>query len=244
MNPIFRLQTPQQLGLKVTAFSIHGLANHQPNDELQARLTELHEQLDLHRSRLQIAGFEALRQQLGCSACPHPPSPRGLLQQFLRDGRLCRSTPVVDLCNHWSLLSGLSIVAHDLRQLRLPVSLVLSQGQETFVGLDSQQPETLPAGEYIYLDADQQVIYRMDYHQSAVTALSADSRAALIIVQGHGDTPAHHLCQSAAALQADLDYYCTGPEPDLVSGLLDTRRRPQWVAQAGQTIDNKGMHQQ
>lgn len=212
MNPIFRLLTPDSLGLKVIAFSVHGLCNRHFTRCLNQRLVELTEQLDLAKSRLHMAGFDDLRLQVGRSARRYPASPQALLQQFLRDGQLRSLAPVVDLYNHWSLLSGLSIGAHDLRYLSLPVSLTLAQGHEEFIGLGSGQVQQVPSGEYLYLDADQQVICRMDYRQCAATALQDDSREALVIVQGHADTPLGHLRATAEALQADLNRYCTGPD--------------------------------
>ncbi|SDU30774.1 B3/B4 domain-containing protein [Halopseudomonas salegens] len=212
LNPIFRLLTPDSLGLKVIAFTVHGLCNRHFTRSLNERLAELDEQLDLAKSRLHMAGFDDLRLQVGRSARRYPASPQTLLQQFLRDAQLRSIAPVVDLYNHWSLVSGLSIGAHDLRYLSLPVSLTLGRGHEEFIGLGNDQVQQLPSGEYLYLDADQQVICRMDYRQCAATALQADSREALVIVQGHADTPLTHLRTTAEALQADLNRYCTGPE--------------------------------
>lgn len=207
-SPIFCLLTPPNLGLKAIAFSLHSLSNLHYSSTLQVNLARLRNQLNLRHSQLEMAGFNALRLRMGRSPKRFPASPQGLLDQYQRHSGLRPISPIVDLYNQWSLNSGLSIGAHDLRHLKLPASLTLTQGGESFHALGSQTSHPLPTGEYAYIDAKGQVLCRMEYRQCAATALDQTSDSALFIVQGHPDTDPQYLQQVAAGLKSDLMRSC------------------------------------
>ncbi|OIN12382.1 B3/B4 domain-containing protein [Oceanisphaera psychrotolerans] len=208
MTSIFRLATPSQWGIKALAFTCHDLDNQRLDDALQQQLSSLRAQFDAQHALAMQQGFIELRQQVGRSIKRFPPSPLALYQQFERKGQLQAISPLVDLYNQWSLNSGLSIGAHDLQQLQLPVRLDMSRGGEEFMALGSAQARPLPAGEYGYFDGGDQVLCRMEYRQAAATALQAHTRAALFIVQGHAQTSDSYLQDIAAGLKQDLQRYC------------------------------------
>lgn len=221
-NPVFCLNAPASLGLKAIAFSLHQLCNHIRSAELEDTLNGLRHGLQVQASLRQMEGFNDLRLRMGRSPRRFPASPQALLDQYLRNGELRAISPVVDLYNHWSLHSGLSIGAHDLRRLKLPVSLGICRGDEPFQALGSDSLSTLPAGEYAYFDANGQVLCRMEYRQCAATALQADSDAALFIVQGHPGTDPNYLRRTAEALKADL-LRCCVPQAGASLDLLAAR---------------------
>lgn len=206
--PVFRLDTPADLGLKAIAFTLHGLNNRAASAWLQRRLFELRADFDAERCLTLQRGFTALRQQIGRRPDALPPSPLALLELYLARGRLPSVSPLIDLSSQWSLNSGLSISAHDLKHLRLPVTLALSRGGESFQVRQNLPPVILPAGEYVYFDGRGQVLSRMESLQSAATAVHADTRSALLIIQGHAQTDSDHLYAVAEGLKADLQEYC------------------------------------
>ncbi|QKE64052.1 hypothetical protein HNE05_12060 [Aquipseudomonas campi] len=210
LSPVFLLDTPPSLGLKASAFTLHGLVNQHYCAALQQRLQQLRNEFNPQHSWLCQAGFLDLRLRTGRSAKRFPPSPLTLYEQQQSTGRLRAVSPLVDLYNQWSLNSGLSIGAHDLQCLQLPVSLALSRGGESFSGLGSDSPTLLPAGEYAYFDARGQVLCRMEYRQANGSAVAAQTHAALFIVQGHPHTDGDYLRQIAEGLKADLQRYCSG----------------------------------
>lgn len=209
LTPIFTAATPPSLGLKAIAFTVHQLCNATRSAALEHSLLRLRNDLDLKTSLRRMAGFETLRTRLGRSPRRFPASPQALLDQYLRQGGLCSISPIVDLYNHWSLHSGLSIGAHDLRAISLPVSLGLTSGAESFQALGTERAISLPAGEYAYFDAHGQVICRMEYRQCSASALRADTEAALFIIQGHQDTEPELLAQTAESLKRDLTRCCS-----------------------------------
>ncbi|MFC3609482.1 B3/B4 domain-containing protein [Stutzerimonas tarimensis] len=207
-NPVFCLNAPASLGLKAIAFTLHQLCNQARSEALGTSLDRLRSELQIQASLSQMQGFSDLRLRMGRSPKRFPASPQALLDQYLRMGKLREISPVVDLYNHWSLHSGLSIGAHDLRRIKLPVTLDICQGDEAFHALGSDAAVTLPSGEYAYFDARGQVLCRMEYRQCAATALQADTSAALFIVQGHPDTDLAYLQRTAERLKLDLMRCC------------------------------------
>lgn len=213
LSPVFRLETPTSLGLKAIAFTLHGIDNRQYSASLLDRLHSLRSSFDPSHSLTCQHGFQALRQRIGRSLRRFPPSSLALFEQNRRHGQLRAISPVVDLYNQWSLNSGLSIGAHDLQSLRLPVRLTLTEGGEIFhpLGRAANEPvDSLPAGEYAYLDASDRVICRMEHRQAAASAVLPETSAVLLIVQGHAETPDDYLRNVAAALKNDLLECCTG----------------------------------
>lgn len=208
LSPIFRLTTPADLGLKAIAFSLHTLNNSHFSCALKDSLARLRGRFDMHASLRQMQGFDALRIRMGRSPKRFPASPQALLEHYLGKAELRSISPIVDLYNQWSLNTGLSIGAHDLQRLQLPVSLALSHAGEVFQALGSGSSVVLPDGEYIYRDARGQVLCRMEYRQCAGTALNPDSTTVLFIVQGHPGTEPEYLQQVARELKADLLHCC------------------------------------
>ncbi|MCC6075270.1 phenylalanine--tRNA ligase beta subunit-related protein [Pseudomonas sp. GCM10022188] len=208
--PVFKLDTPADLGLKVIAFSLHGLDNRTPTALHQQRLDCLRAEFNAEHSLSGQQGFHALRELIGRTPSAYPPLPQALFERYLGNGCLPAVSPLVDLYQQWSLNSGLSIWAHDLQRLRLPVTLALSRGGESFQVRQGLPPVRLPAGEYTYFDGDGQVLCRMEYLQSAATAVSAATRSALLVIQGHAQTDPDELYAVAEGLKADLKACCCG----------------------------------
>jgi DNA/RNA-binding domain of Phe-tRNA-synthetase-like protein len=208
LMPVFRLDTPAELGLKAIAFTLHGLNNRMASARLQHRLAELRADFDAERSRSVQQGFCALRQRIGRLPGVLPPAPQALLEIYRTRGRLPNVSPLVDLANQWSLNSGLSISVHDLAQLRLPVTLGLTSGGERFQVRESLPPLALPAGEYACFDGRGRVLNRMEALQSAATAVRAETRSVLVIIQGHAQIASDQLYAVAQGLKADLQEYC------------------------------------
>lgn len=206
--PVFRLDTPAGLGLKAIAFSVHGVNNLTPTPRLEERLASLRAEFNAEHSLSGQQGFHALRELIGRTPSAFPPLPQALFERYLGHGSLPGLSPLVDLYQQWSLNSGLSIWAHDLQHLRLPVTLALSRGGERFLVRQGLPPVRLPAGEYTYFDGDGQVLCRMEYLQSAATAVSGATRSALLVIQGHAQTDSDYLYAVAEGLKADLKACC------------------------------------
>lgn len=203
-----------KLGLRTLVWVEHdlnGQAQTAGLDELRGRLlAEAHESSNACAPI--IAGYRQLRERVGRSIKRFPPSPMALRGQFERRGTITAVSPAVDIYNLVSLVTGLSIGAHDLALVHGNARLDITEGNETFVPLGSAateaQPRRIPAGEYAYIDADDRVLCRMEYRQSAQTCLTPNSRDGLFILQGHEATSCDLLQRVGERVSALLGHHC------------------------------------
>lgn len=198
------------LGLKTITWIEHGLDNQGDTGQLTALRGEFYEQARSNNAAIEetIAGYCRLRERIGRSIRRFPPSPIALHGQFTRRGELGSISMAVDLYNLVSLSTGLSIGAHDLSAVIGDVRLDLTKGYEMFHPLGSDEIRQLPAGEYAYLDQENRVLCRMEYRQSAMTALSQNSQDCLFIVQGHQDSGHAELAAAAEQVSDLLRTWC------------------------------------
>jgi DNA/RNA-binding domain of Phe-tRNA-synthetase-like protein len=198
------------LGLKTVTWIEHGLDNRGDTDQLTALRGEFYEQARSDNASIEetIDGYCRLRERIGRSIRRFPPSPIALHGQFTRRRELGSISMAVDLYNLVSLATGLSIGAHDLSTVIGDIRLDLTQGNEPFHPLGSDEIRQVPAGEYAYLDQENRVLCRMEYRQSAMTALSEDSRDCLFIVQGHQDSNHDQLIEAAEQVSDLLGTWC------------------------------------
>ena len=157
-----------------------------------------------------LAGYRALHARIGRSNRRFPPSPDKLIDAVLRRGRLGSVNRVVDVYNHVSLATRLSLGAHRLDALHGAVTLGLTRGGERFLPIGTGTPLALPAGEYAYLDGRDEAICRMECTQGDASRVDADARDVLFIVQGHAGLAAEALSAGARELAARLARYCGG----------------------------------
>lgn len=132
-----------------------------------------------------LAGYRALHARLGKTGRQYLPSPESLFKLVFKRGAWRSIDPLVDAYSLVSLRTRVSIGAHDLARLCLPVRLVPTQGGETFLPIGESTPQTLGANEYCYRDATGQVLGRMEIRQAAATCVTDTTRDVLFIVQGH-----------------------------------------------------------
>jgi DNA/RNA-binding domain of Phe-tRNA-synthetase-like protein len=101
-------------------------------------------------------------------------------------GDLPRINSLVDLYNMVSVDCLLSLGAHDLAAVDLPVHLNVASHDETFTPLGSYGSEEVSRGEFAYFDARQRVICRLDLVQAEFSKITARTSNALLIIEGTG----------------------------------------------------------
>lgn len=152
-----------------------------------------------------VAGYRELHRQLGKSGRQFLPSQESLFKQIFKRGAWRAIDPLVDAYSLVSLRTRVSIGAHDLAQLRLPVCLDVTVGGEQLLAIGEAEPLTLTAGEYCYRDAAGQVLGRMECRQAEATKVTAATREILFILQGHAQLSGDTLREVAAVLCTTLD---------------------------------------
>jgi len=157
-----------------------------------------------------LAGYRDLHQRIGRTGRQYLPSPESLFKQLFKRGCWRPIDQLVDAYSLVSLRTRVSIGAHDLAHLRLPVRLAATVGGETLLPIGELAPVRLSAGEYAYFDADGQVLGRMECRQGNPTRVTADTRDVLFILQGHRGLRGGAL-HAAATVLADTLTDLVGP---------------------------------
>jgi DNA/RNA-binding domain of Phe-tRNA-synthetase-like protein len=135
-----------------------------------------------------VASFRSILQKVGANSKTDRPSLERLLNFALKRGDLPAINDLVDTYNLVSIRSSCSLGAHDLDRIRLPVSLRIFEGTESFVPLGSDELSPITPGEFGYVDAANRVLCRLDILQAEFSKVTEASANALLIVEG---TTAH-----------------------------------------------------
>jgi DNA/RNA-binding domain of Phe-tRNA-synthetase-like protein len=136
----------------------------------------------------ELAAFREIYRSAGVGRARARPGLERLLGLALERGDLPAVNNVVDVYNLLSLGHLVSVGAHDLETLALPVRLTLARGGERYVPLGRRESETLGRGEFAYLDAEDRVICRLDVRQADFSKVTERTRRVLMIIEG---TAAH-----------------------------------------------------
>jgi len=163
-----------------------------------------------------LAGYRELHARIGRTGRQYLPSPESLFRQLFRRGSWRAIDALVDAYGLVSLRTRVSIGAHDLARLTLPVRLAATRGDETLLPLGETTPLRLGAGEYAYFDADDRVLGRMECRQCAATRVTDATRDVLFILQGHRGLRGPALRAAAGAL---LDALATFVGPHATDSL-------------------------
>ncbi|MCH2131114.1 MAG: hypothetical protein MK179_18380 [Pirellulaceae bacterium] len=183
-----------QLGLQATFLVVDRLQNqptHAAFGDFEASLCE--RLIPIYSSEFVatdkiVQGFRELHRAVGCSPKKFPCSIEGLIKFVRKRRALPRINLVVDCYNAVSYETRLTLGAHDLDKVAGNISLSVANGDEIFVPLGSDQLEPIKAGEYCYVDEEDDVLCRLDYRQCDKSKLTLTTRRCLFIVQGHAQT--------------------------------------------------------
>ena len=133
--------------------------------------TELRAFADSYRS----AGVNPRRQQPGCER---------LAEFAWKRGELPAINSLVDAYNMVSVRWLLSLGAHDLRAVSLPIRLTIVPGDMTFTPLGTSASGSVRPGEFAYVDDGGRVICRLDVIQAEFSKVTAATTGVVVIVEG------------------------------------------------------------
>jgi DNA/RNA-binding domain of Phe-tRNA-synthetase-like protein len=140
------------------------------------------------RATPQVTGFQEVLRRVGVNPRRDQPSVERLLTFALKRGDLPAVNSLVDTYNLVSIRWRCSLGAHDLDTIALPITLRLLTGRESFTPLGRNTAETVVAGEFGYVDAQERVLCRLDVLQADFSKVTAATVNALLIIEG---TSAH-----------------------------------------------------
>ncbi len=145
----------------------------------------------------------ACYRQLGVGWRKHRPSIERLSAMLARGRPLPMINPVVDIYNLASITARMCMGVHDGRTIGLPIRLRRTTGAEAFTPLGGP-PETLPAGEFAYVDTRARVICRLDAVQADFSKVTLETRTVILIVEGSPATSRDDLVAAVRATACDI----------------------------------------
>mgnify|MGYP005810215749 CR=1 FL=1 len=157
-----------------------------------------------------LAGYRALHAAIGRTGRQFTPSPENLFRALYRRGALPPILPLVDLYNHCAMRLRISIGGHDLDTLAAPVRLARFGAPARYLPLGATKAVTIGAGEYGYVDGAGRVLCRLECRQAEYSRLTAGTRDALLIIQGHAALGIGEVAAAADALLALVNAYGGG----------------------------------
>lgn len=204
------------LGLKIVTARISGLVNTEESEDLEA-----YKETELEKVKAQFAdkkykddpvleGFRTLHTKVGRSNRDYVASPEGLRWLFLERGRFPQINKLVDIYNLVSLRTGLALGAHNIERIKGNVTLRLTEGDETFIPLGKETPESVFPGEYGYVDDENNIICRLEVLQVEPTKVTAEATDVFMIIQGNGNTTEEYVRSGATEVCELVTKYCGG----------------------------------
>lgn len=148
----------------------------------------------------EVVAFEGVLRRVGVNPRKTQPSVARLLTFALKRGDLPAINSLVDAYNLASVRTRCSLGAHDLGRITLPVHLRMFRGDESFTPLGTAHPEPVAVTEFGYVDAAGRVLCRLDVLQADFSKVSAQTRNALLIVEGttaHAEEQLHRAIEDA-----------------------------------------------
>lgn len=146
------------------------------------------------RKRLMFSGYVRLHDRFSKTKGMIS-SPEKMIGFILKEGSVPRINLFVDIYNAVSALTGVSIGAHDVREIAGHVRLEVLESDVPFEVIGGGRYSIARKGEYGYTD-DKGVICRLDIKQAERTKVTEMTRRALVIFQGHPDLGEESLRQA------------------------------------------------
>lgn len=99
-----------------------------------------------------------------------------------------KENKAVDIYNILSIESKLCLGAHDIDKVDGNVTLKITDGTEKFLPLGSEELKPVKAGEYSFVDNNNEVICWLDISQVDKTKVTEDSKNVLYLIIGNKET--------------------------------------------------------
>lgn len=191
------------LGLRAEAIVFHDVTVGDSPPALRARMRSA--ALDLRRRFVDVAALRAsteLRAFAGSyrSAGVNPkrqqPGCERLAEWVWKRGDLPAINSLVDAYNMVSVRWLLSLGAHDLQAVSLPIRLTIVPGEMPFTPLGASASGSVRPGEFAYVDDTGRVVCRLDVIQAEFSKVTAATTGVVVILEG---TSAHDGAAFSAA---------------------------------------------
>lgn len=182
------------LGVKIKAVVIEGINNKEFSEKYEAwrkekvaSLIEKYKDYDIKSDPI-IEGFYELHQEVGVPRRKNLPASENLIRLLTKREDLISINKAVDIYNILSIESKLCLGAHDIDKVDGNVTLKITDGTEKFLPLGSEELKPVKAGEYSFVDDNNDVICWLDIRQVDKTKVTEDSKNVLYLIIGNRKT--------------------------------------------------------
>ncbi len=182
------------LGVKIKAVIIEGTNNKEISEEYEAwrkekvaSLIEKYKDYDIKADPI-IEGFYELHQEVGVLRRKNLPASENLIRLLTKREELISINKAVDIYNILSIESKLCLGAHDIDKVDGNVTLKITDGTEKFLPLGSEELKAVKAGEYSFVDDNNDVVCWLDIRQVDKTKVTEDSKNVLYLIIGDKET--------------------------------------------------------
>lgn len=206
----------KELGLKILALKIENMDNKTPNIEFDKwrnqkikELIDKYKNYDLKNDKV-IEGFYELHNKVGVARRKNLPASENLIKLLVKREDLVHINKAVDIYNIISIESKLCLGAHDIDKITGNVTLKITDGSETFIPLGSDDLKPIKAGEYSFVDDDNDIICWLDIRQVDKTKVTDESKNVLYLIIGNKENTYEELEKVASEIINITLKYCGG----------------------------------
>lgn len=209
-------QKVKELGIKILGIIIEDVDNKTPNKDFEIwrkeqvnKLVKKYQDYDIKSDDV-IEGFYELHQKVGVPRRKNLPASENLIKLLAKRGELIEINKAVDIYNLISIDSKLCLGAHDIDKIGGNVTLKITNGNENFIPLGAEDAKKINAGEYSFVDDENDVICWLDIRQVDKTKVTEESKNILYFVIGNEKNTYDDLENVANEIITNTLGYCGG----------------------------------
>ncbi|MEM9747881.1 MAG: phenylalanine--tRNA ligase beta subunit-related protein [Actinomycetota bacterium] len=185
-----------------------GVDNSAPPDGLAGEYAAVQSEVLARLADLPIAEHDSIRAwrrtftELGVKPTQYRCAPEALLRRLQRHGDVPSISPLVDIGNLVSIEFAIPVAVFDADAVDGIVECRFARGDEEFIGIGSDTPEPVAAGEIVFADESDQIAARKwCWKQGAPTAAGPTTTSALVVIETAHDRGADDLERAATRLE-------------------------------------------
>ncbi|MFQ5533844.1 MAG: B3/4 domain-containing protein [Sphingomonadales bacterium] len=150
----------------------------------------------------EIQQWRAAYRKFGIKKTHYRNAAEALIRRTVRDGRLPRVLPLVDLYNAISVKYRIPIGADDVTRLVQPLAFRYARDGDSFFDMRGDGEVNVPPkpGEVIYADAEKVLCRRWNWRQDARSGLARETRQAALVLQTLAEDGKQRLTSAAREL--------------------------------------------
>ncbi|MBW9141288.1 MAG: hypothetical protein K1T65_06290 [Candidatus Aramenus sp.] len=177
----------KEMGIFIAYTEVLGLRNGQGNLEEEIRRIEDEfsgQDPDSLKNDPVVRAYRDFYWRIGVDPTKVRPSGEALRRRIARNGKLPRINDIVDAGNIASAKTLVPIGIYDLAKIMGEPSLVISKGDEEFLGIGKKSPEKVEKGIPILVDGEGRVMHIYPHRDSVLTSVDLNTKDVLVIGAG------------------------------------------------------------